>query len=89
MHAQTEQRTTNHAWNVFFASGYTRTYEGSLTPLLSADIAAGGSTRGTPYTTIANFHRSTRVMLGSRNSSGTAQEFGVVSAALAFKLVGM
>ncbi len=79
----TEQRTTEHRWNVFLLSGYTRALQPtSATALFAADLAANGSDRCAEYTTLPSFNLDSRLLLGAKNANAGSIAQALVSATL-------
>lgn len=79
----TEERTTEHRWNIFLLSGYTRTLEPAApTALFAADIAANGSDRCTEFVTMTSFNLDSRVLIGCKNAQAGAAASAFASATL-------
>lgn len=86
-----EQPSTNFRCGLFLRSGYTRTYEGSGTPIGATMPGAGGaneSTRHAPFSTVTAFNLESRLQIGIWNDTGTANESGVYSGSVGLLLVG-
>lgn len=86
-----ETPTTNFRAGVYFRSGFNRNNEGSPIQLGANVPSSGGNTeskRHTEYTTVGNFELHGRLQIAYGNSTGSANETGVISAALGIKVWG-